>query len=69
MTWITRNAFCRITSIGPAMAEPLTAGKPGDERLPDAEQLLAELARRMEGAIAFDARLIGIHSGGAARGT
>jgi len=35
------------------------------EQLPDAEELLAELARQMEGAIAFDARLIGIHSGGA----
>jgi pyrimidine operon attenuation protein/uracil phosphoribosyltransferase len=35
------------------------------DRLPDAEQLLQELARQMEGAIAFDARLVGIHSGGA----
>ena len=33
--------------------------------VPDAEQLLAELAQQMEGAIAFDARLVGIHSGGA----
>jgi pyrimidine operon attenuation protein / uracil phosphoribosyltransferase len=35
------------------------------DRLPDAEQLLHELARQMQGAIAFDARLVGIHSGGA----
>ena len=33
--------------------------------LPDAEQLLEELARQMQGALAYDARLIGIHSGGA----
>ena len=36
-----------------------------DDHLPDAEELLEELARQMQGAIAFDARLIGIHSGGA----
>ena len=35
------------------------------ENLPDAELLLADLARQMQGAIAFDARLVGIHSGGA----
>ncbi len=35
------------------------------DRLPDAEELLAELARQMQGAIAYDARLVGIHSGGA----
>jgi pyrimidine operon attenuation protein/uracil phosphoribosyltransferase len=35
------------------------------ERLPDAEELLAELARQMQAAIAFDAFLVGIHSGGA----
>jgi pyrimidine operon attenuation protein/uracil phosphoribosyltransferase len=35
------------------------------DSLPDAEVLLAALARQMEGAIAFDARLVGIHSGGA----
>lgn len=33
--------------------------------VPEAEQLLAELAQQMQGAIAFDARLVGIHSGGA----
>src|SRR2546426_383557 len=33
--------------------------------LPDAEQTLAALAERMRGAIAFDARFVGIHSGGA----
>jgi pyrimidine operon attenuation protein/uracil phosphoribosyltransferase len=33
--------------------------------LPDAEQTLAALADRMRGAIAFDARFVGIHSGGA----
>jgi len=37
----------------------------GPDQLPDAELLLAELARQMQGAIAFDARLVGIHSGGA----
>jgi pyrimidine operon attenuation protein/uracil phosphoribosyltransferase len=37
----------------------------GATEIPDAEQLLAELARQMQGAIAFDARLVGIHSGGA----
>ena len=34
-------------------------------KLPDAEQALAALADRMRGAIAFDARLVGIRSGGA----
>ena len=33
--------------------------------IPEAEDLLSELARQMQGAIAFDARLVGIHSGGA----
>ena len=33
--------------------------------LPDAERALGALAERMRGAIAFDARLIGIYSGGA----
>jgi pyrimidine operon attenuation protein/uracil phosphoribosyltransferase len=33
--------------------------------LPDAEATLAALAERMRGAIAHDARLVGIHSGGA----
>ena len=33
--------------------------------LPDAEQTLEALADRMRGAIAFDARFVGIHSGGA----
>jgi len=33
--------------------------------LPDAEQLVAALAERMRGAVAFDARFVGIHSGGA----
>lgn len=35
------------------------------DNLPEAEELLTELARQMQGAIAFDARLVGIHSGGA----
>ncbi len=33
--------------------------------LPDAEQTLAALADRMRGAIAFEAKLVGIYSGGA----
>ena len=33
--------------------------------LPDVETLLVELARQMQGSIAYDARLIGIWSGGA----
>lgn len=33
--------------------------------LPDAEQTLNTLADRMRGAVAFDARFVGIHSGGA----
>jgi pyrimidine operon attenuation protein/uracil phosphoribosyltransferase len=33
--------------------------------LPDAEQTLAALADRMRGAIAFEARFVGIYSGGA----
>jgi len=37
----------------------------GPDNLPDAEALLAALADQMRGAIAFDARLVGIHSGGA----
>ena len=40
-------------------ADPSHAG------LPDAESVLAELAQQMQAAIAYDARLIGIHSGGA----
>jgi pyrimidine operon attenuation protein/uracil phosphoribosyltransferase len=36
-----------------------------ERELPDAEELLVELARQMQGAIAYDARLVGIHSGGA----
>jgi pyrimidine operon attenuation protein/uracil phosphoribosyltransferase len=42
-----------------------TQSDAGRREIPDAEQLLAELARQMQGAIAFDARLVGIHSGGA----
>ncbi|MBK8739781.1 MAG: bifunctional pyr operon transcriptional regulator/uracil phosphoribosyltransferase PyrR [Betaproteobacteria bacterium] len=37
----------------------------GTDNLPKAEDLLAALAVQMQGAIAFDARLVGIHSGGA----
>ena len=33
--------------------------------LPDAEETLAALADRMRGAVAFDARFVGIYSGGA----
>jgi pyrimidine operon attenuation protein/uracil phosphoribosyltransferase len=33
--------------------------------LPDAEQALEALAARMRGAVAFDARFVGIYSGGA----
>ena len=33
--------------------------------LPDAEQVLAGLVERMRGAVAHDARFVGIHSGGA----
>ena len=33
--------------------------------LPDAEQTLVTLADRMRGAVAFDARFVGIYSGGA----
>ena len=33
--------------------------------LPDAETTLGRLADKMRGAVAFDAKLIGIHSGGA----
>jgi pyrimidine operon attenuation protein/uracil phosphoribosyltransferase len=33
--------------------------------LPDAEQTLAALADRMRGAVAFEARFVGIYSGGA----
>ena len=33
--------------------------------LPDAEQTLAALAERMRGAVAFDAKFVGIYSGGA----
>jgi pyrimidine operon attenuation protein / uracil phosphoribosyltransferase len=46
--------------MGPETAEPRAGGG-----LPDAEELLTALARRMAGAIAHDARLVGIHSGGA----
>ncbi len=35
------------------------------EGLPEAEVVLAALAQKMGGAIAFDAKLVGIHSGGA----
>jgi pyrimidine operon attenuation protein/uracil phosphoribosyltransferase len=33
--------------------------------LPDAETVLGRLAEKMRGAVAFDARLVGIYSGGA----
>jgi pyrimidine operon attenuation protein / uracil phosphoribosyltransferase len=33
--------------------------------LPDAESVLAQLAEKMRGAIAYDAKLVGIYSGGA----
>jgi pyrimidine operon attenuation protein/uracil phosphoribosyltransferase len=33
--------------------------------LPDAEKTLAALVERMRGAIAFDAKFVGIYSGGA----
>ena len=33
--------------------------------LPDAEKLLSELVERMRGAVAYDARFVGIYSGGA----
>jgi pyrimidine operon attenuation protein/uracil phosphoribosyltransferase len=36
-----------------------------DASLPDAEITLGRLAEKMRGAVAFDARFIGIHSGGA----
>jgi pyrimidine operon attenuation protein/uracil phosphoribosyltransferase len=36
-----------------------------DAGLPNAETTLGRLADKMRGAVAFDARLIGIHSGGA----
>jgi pyrimidine operon attenuation protein/uracil phosphoribosyltransferase len=36
-----------------------------DASLPDAEITLGRLVEKMRGAVAFDARLIGIHSGGA----
>jgi pyrimidine operon attenuation protein/uracil phosphoribosyltransferase len=36
-----------------------------DVALPDAEQTLAALADRMRGAVAYDARFVGIYSGGA----
>jgi pyrimidine operon attenuation protein/uracil phosphoribosyltransferase len=36
-----------------------------DASLPDAEVTLGRLAEKMRGAVAFDAKLIGIHSGGA----
>ena len=36
-----------------------------DASLPDAEITLGRLAEKMRGAVAFDAKLIGIHSGGA----
>jgi pyrimidine operon attenuation protein/uracil phosphoribosyltransferase len=36
-----------------------------DASLPDAEITLGRLADKMRGAVAFDAKLIGIHSGGA----
>jgi len=35
------------------------------DRLPDAEELVCVLAEQMQGAIAHEARLVGIHSGGA----
>jgi pyrimidine operon attenuation protein/uracil phosphoribosyltransferase len=35
------------------------------DRLPDAEELVRVLAEQMQGAIAHEARLVGIHSGGA----
>jgi pyrimidine operon attenuation protein/uracil phosphoribosyltransferase len=36
-----------------------------EAQLPDAEKTLAALAERMRGAVAFDAAIVGIYSGGA----
>jgi len=40
-------------------------GGPSEAELPDAEVALAALAERMAGAVAHDAALVGIYSGGA----
>ena len=43
----------------------MTSHAPKPMALPDAEQTLASLAERMRGAVAFDAKFVGIYSGGA----
>ena len=43
----------------------MTSDEAKSMALPDAEQALAALADRMRGAVAFDAKLVGIYSGGA----
>ncbi len=47
---------------GPA---PLPSPEAAPVSLPNAEELLQALAEAMAGAVAFDARLVGIYSGGA----
>ena len=46
-------------------AKPTKATEAPPEGVPDAEQALAALADKMRGAVAADAKLIGIYSGGA----
>jgi pyrimidine operon attenuation protein/uracil phosphoribosyltransferase len=43
----------------------MTSDEANSAALPDAEQTLAALAERMRGAVAFDAKFVGIYSGGA----
>jgi pyrimidine operon attenuation protein / uracil phosphoribosyltransferase len=43
----------------------MTSDEAKSMALPDAEQALAALADRMRGAVAFDAKFVGIYSGGA----
>src|SRR5947207_2215835 len=69
-----RRAFRRAIGRPCAMASPHSSScNPGSTiprgttplALPDAEQTLAALVERMRGAIAFDAKFVGIYSGGA----
>ena len=43
----------------------MTASETAQMSLPDAEQTIKALADRMRGAVAFDAKFVGIYSGGA----
>src|ERR1041384_1739484 len=70
----THRGLCAARRSGPvperrrAIPSPLSSScRPilTNTSLPDAEAVLGTLADKMRGAVAFDAKLVGIYSGGA----